>query len=90
MNVGLSDPIGGLPLLDRSVHVSDKGVQLGQGDVAGYRRIARRTALLFALGLLSNNVLKFDWSNLRVTGVLQRIAVCYGIAAVLSRKTSTR
>jgi predicted acyltransferase len=65
--------------------------RLGERDrTAAYRRLARRTALLFALGLLCNGVLRFDWSNLRVAGVLQRIAVCYGIAAVILLNTGTR
>jgi predicted acyltransferase len=62
----------------------------GQGRGAEYRRIVRRTLLLFALGLLCNNVLKFEWENLRVVGVLQRIALCYGIAALISLWMSTR
>src|SRR5260370_28783552 len=44
-----------------------------------YGRVARRTVLLFALGLLCNDILRFDWTALRVAGVLQRIALCYGI-----------
>lgn len=62
----------------------------GQGRWAEYQRIARRTALLFALGLLCNGVQKFEWENLRVTGVLQRIAICYAVAAVISLRASTR
>ncbi len=57
---------------------------------AVYWRIVRRTLLLFALGLLSNGVLNFDWKNLRVAGVLQRIAICYGIGALISIWTSKR
>ncbi len=60
------------------------------GDAAAYRRIARRTALLFGLGLLCNGILQFDWEGLRVAGVLQRIALCYGIAAVIALKGSSR
>ncbi|WP_145279809.1 acyltransferase family protein [Tautonia plasticadhaerens] len=62
----------------------------GQGRGAAYRRVARRVVLLFALGLLCNNVLQFDWDDLRVAGVLQRIAVCYGFAAVIVLNTSAR
>jgi predicted acyltransferase len=62
----------------------------GQGRGAVYWRIGRRTLLLFALGLLCNRVLQFDWANLRVAGVLQRIALCYGIAALIARNLSTR
>jgi predicted acyltransferase len=46
-------------------------------------RIGRRTLLLVALGLLCNGILRFAWGDTRYVGVLQRIGVCYGIAAVL-------
>ncbi len=48
-----------------------------------YARILKRTALLFLLGVICNGLLKFDFANLRYAGVLQRIALCYGITAVL-------
>ncbi len=54
---------------------------------AAYLRIARRTALLFLLGVMSTTFFRFDWHNVRVAGVLQRIAICYGIAAVLYLNT---
>jgi len=44
--------------------------------------VARRTLLLFALGALINGVPYFDWDVFRISGVLQRIALCYGAAAV--------
>ena len=46
--------------------------------------------LLFLLGLIYNSLLRFDFANLRVTGVLQRIAICYGIAAVIFLLTKVR
>ena len=55
-----------------------------------YRRIARRTFLLFLLGLMSRSFFAFDWPSLRVAGVLQRIAICYGIAAVIYLNTTWR
>ncbi len=48
-----------------------------------YLRIGRRVLVLFFLGLLANGLLRFNWSDLRIAGVLQRIAVCYGFAALL-------
>ncbi len=48
-----------------------------------YWRIARRVLVLFVLGVICNGLFKLDWSNLRIAGVLQRIAVCYGVAAIL-------
>jgi predicted acyltransferase len=56
-----------------------------------YWRILRRTALLFALGLLANNGGQFfDFAAWRIAGVLQRIALCYGIAAVILMNTRAR
>ena len=53
-------------------------------------RIARRVVLLFVLGLVCNNVLQFRFDSLRCTGVLQRIAICYGMAAVICLLTQVR
>jgi predicted acyltransferase len=50
--------------------------------------IVRRTAIIFALGLFLNLYPRFDFGTLRVPGVLQRIAVCYGIAAIAFRATA--
>jgi predicted acyltransferase len=61
----------------------------GEGRGASYRRLARRTVLLFALGLVCNGVLQLRWP-IRTLGVLQRIAICYGIAAVLALNLSSR
>jgi predicted acyltransferase len=55
---------------------------------AVYFRIFRRAVLLFALGLLFNDALQLVWP-FRLTGVLQRIAICYGIAAVIARWSGT-
>jgi predicted acyltransferase len=53
-------------------------------------RVARRVVLLFLLGLVYNNLLQFRFDSLRVAGVLQRIAICYGIAAVIFLITRVR
>lgn len=55
---------------------------------AQHWRIARRVGLLFLLGLINNDLLQMDWSNLRIAGVLQRIAICYGAAALIVLHTS--
>jgi predicted acyltransferase len=57
---------------------------------AALGRTVRRVVLLFLLGLIYNNLLKFDFANLRVTGVLQRIAICYGIASLIFLFTKVR
>jgi predicted acyltransferase len=47
-------------------------------------RVARRTALLFALGLVLNAFNGFaSFGTLRIPGVLQRIALCYLAASVI-------
>lgn len=53
-------------------------------------RTARRVVLLFLLGLVCNGLLRFHFDTLRVAGVLQRIAICYGIAALIYLFTTTR
>ena len=59
-----------------------------------WQRVAKRTLLIFAIGLFLNAspfvrwdadgalVLK-SWDNLRIMGVLQRIALCFGAAAAI-------
>jgi predicted acyltransferase len=61
-----------------------------QPRAAAFARLGRRVLLLFLLGLIYNNLLRFDFANLRVTGVLQRIAICYGIAAMIFLLTTVR
>ena len=49
------------------------------------RKILRRTALIFLVGLALNAYPFFgkDWAALRIMGVLQRIALAYGLGAML-------
>lgn len=62
----------------------------GDGGSAVHWRVARRVVLLFTLGLVYNGLLHFDWPALRIAGVLQRIAICYGIAAIIVLKFGVR
>jgi predicted acyltransferase len=55
-----------------------------------YGKIVRRTLLIFGLGIFLNGFPLFDWSTLRLPGVLQRIALCYGSAAVVVLSMSPR
>lgn len=55
-----------------------------------YRHIFRRLILLFLLGLIYNGLLDFQFHDLRMAGVLQRIAVCYFLAALVVMNTSVR
>ena len=53
-----------------------------------YIKIIRRTLILFALGIFLNGFPFYDLSTLRIPGVLQRIAVCYCITAVIFLNSS--
>jgi len=56
-------------------------LERGAGGLA--RRVLRRAAVIFALGLLLHALPFFPLATLRIPGVLQRIAVCYLLAALL-------
>ncbi|HEX9958117.1 MAG TPA: DUF5009 domain-containing protein [Fibrella sp.] len=66
----------------------------GPGTSAVLAKVVRRTALIFLLGYLmywfpffrlseTGEILGFPIGETRIWGVLQRIAVCYGIASLL-------
>src|SRR5260370_28850712 len=48
-----------------------------------FAQVLRRAAILYALGLLVYLVPHFDFSTMRVLGVLQRLAICYLIASAI-------
>lgn len=60
------------------------GRHLGEGQTKGrlVLRILRRSTVIFALGLILHAVSNFDAATIRIPGVLQRIAVCYLVAAL--------
>jgi predicted acyltransferase len=45
--------------------------------------IIKRTVILFGLGLLVNGFPYYNLDTLRITGVLQRIAICYLVASLV-------
>src|SRR5918999_1761524 len=55
---------------------------------ASWGSIFRRAAIIFALGLFLAGYPRFDLATWRIPGVLQRIAICYLIGALLYRATS--
>jgi predicted acyltransferase len=71
-------------------------LSLGQRLAAGVSRsrlftqAAKRAAILFVLGLLIYVYPGFDLHTQRVLGVLQRIAICYLIAAAIYLTTGVR
>lgn len=48
-----------------------------------FRKILKRTFLIFLIGLILNAFPRFDFEHLRIMGVLQRIALAYGLGAIL-------
>ncbi len=60
------------------------------GKPAVLVRVLRRSAVIFALGIVLNGFPWFDWATLRVPGVLQRIALCYLAAALIYLATGWR
>ncbi len=58
-------------------------LEQGGGKTQLYWRALRRFALLFFLGLVYNGLFQRSLHELRIPGVLQRIAICYFIAALV-------
>jgi predicted acyltransferase len=63
---------------------------VGRPPLTALLRVLRRAVVIFALGLVLNGFPSFDWSTIRIPGVLPRIAVCYLVAAVLFLMTTWR
>jgi predicted acyltransferase len=55
----------------------------GQKTKAIFVKILRRSALIFILGLIFYLFPKFDFANMRIPGVLQRIAIVYFFASII-------
>ncbi len=51
--------------------------QADGGKVLIYKKVIRRTIILFVLGMLLNIYPNFNFGTWRIMGVLQRIALCY-------------
>jgi predicted acyltransferase len=65
-------------------------LERGAGRRALLLHVARRSAILFVLGLFINAFPRFDLHSLRIPGTLQRIAVCYFCAALIHLWTGLR
>ncbi len=55
-----------------------------------YRHLVRRLLLLLVLGWVYYGLLDFNFHDLRLAGVLQRIAVCYFLAALVVMNTGVK
>ncbi|MFQ5709482.1 MAG: acyltransferase family protein [bacterium] len=55
-----------------------------------YLRIVKRTCILFGLGLFLNGFPHYHFATIRIPGVLQRIAVVYLFASILTLNTNAK
>lgn len=55
-----------------------------------YLKVLKRSLIIFALGLFLNGFPEFHFSDIRIMGVLQRIAICYLIASIIFLSTKVR
>ena len=67
-----------------------KRIQRGEVGKKLYIHIIKRTLTLILLGLVYNGLFDFDFADLRYTGVLQRIAICYLFTALILLYTNIR
>ncbi|MBY0507873.1 MAG: DUF5009 domain-containing protein [Bryobacteraceae bacterium] len=65
-------------------------VEAGADRAKLYLHTLRRGAAILGLGLFLNLVPLFDFAHVRIPGVLQRIGICYLLAAAIFLLTSTR
>jgi predicted acyltransferase len=67
-----------------------KRMSRGDSTISLYEKIFRRSLILFALGILLRLLFRFDFAHLRIPGVLQRIAICYLVSALIFSKVRTK
>lgn len=65
-------------------------LQQGRSRARIFVHIIKRAAILILLGLILNGLLRFNWPRMRWPGVLQRIGLCYFLAALLVLCTKWR
>ncbi len=65
-------------------------VETGGGRRDLYLKVLRRSLIIFALGLFLNAFPHFSLGELRIPGVLQRIAICYLFASIIFLNTRVR
>jgi len=70
-------------VMGMSVVFSLKRILLSEGKLAAYRRLLRRFLLLFSLGIVYYGGLSNAWPEIRILGVLQRLALTYLFTGIL-------
>jgi predicted acyltransferase len=66
-----------------SIVLSLPGLVEREGKTKAHLRVLRRSLLLYVLGLIAYGGISQHWADVRLFGVLQRIAVCYLFAALI-------
>ena len=61
--------------------------KIEKSDFSTYLKISKRTFLLFSIGIFLALFPDFDFTNVRVAGVLQRIALVYFLCAIIYLNT---
>jgi predicted acyltransferase len=64
--------------------------ELGQSDKTILSHILKRTVVFILLGLVYNGILQLSFADFRYTGVLQRVALSYVFAAIITLFTRLR
>ena len=77
-------------IIGMSVVFSLQKIMTAKGKKAAYNRLIRRTLLLFLLGIIYYGGMKGGFQNIRLGGVLQRLALCYFFAGMLFIHFRTR
>jgi predicted acyltransferase len=60
-----------------------KRIERGDSKSQLYAKIVRRTLIIFTIGLFLSLFPEFNFTEVRIPGVLQRIALCYFFASVI-------
>jgi predicted acyltransferase len=66
-----------------SIVLSLPGLVKREGKAKAHLRVLRRSLLLYVLGLVAYGGISHHWADVRLLGVLQRIALCYLFASLL-------
>ena len=67
-----------------------KRAEKGETRATVTLHVVKRALVLILLGLIAGGVLRFDFANMRWTGVLQRIGLCYLLVALLVLNTKVK
>ncbi len=65
------------------VYAFSKKIEVNAPKKDLYMKVIRRTLIIFALGIFLNGFPYFNFAEIRIMGVLQRIALCYFFASVI-------